>query len=41
MDRALMDRFITIEMDALDQDMEYKLLKMKYIQKLKKQTTKK
>jgi len=30
MDRALMDRFITIEMDALDQDMEYKLLKMKY-----------
>jgi len=30
MDRALMDRFITIEMDALDQDMEYRLLKMKY-----------
>jgi nitric oxide reductase NorQ protein len=30
MDRALMDRFITIEMDSLDQDMEYKLLKMKY-----------
>ena len=30
MDRALMDRFITIEMDALDQEMEYRLLKMKY-----------
>ena len=30
MDRALMDRFITIEMDSLDQAMEYKLLKMKY-----------
>ena len=30
MDRALMDRFITIEMDALDEQMEYKLLKMKY-----------
>ena len=30
MDRALMDRFITIEMDALDEVMEYKLLKMKY-----------
>lgn len=30
MDRALMDRFITIEMDSLDQDMEYRLLRMKY-----------
>jgi len=30
MDRALMDRFITIEMDPLDERMEYKLLKMKY-----------
>jgi len=30
MDRALQDRFITIEMDALDTDMEYALLKMKY-----------
>jgi len=30
MDRALMDRFITIEMDALDQEMECKLLSMKY-----------
>jgi nitric oxide reductase NorQ protein len=30
MDRALMDRFITIEMDPLDEQMEYKLLKMKY-----------
>jgi len=25
-----MDRFITIEMDALDEQMEYRLLKMKY-----------
>jgi len=30
MDRALADRFITIEMDQLDTDMEYRLLKMKY-----------
>lgn len=30
MDRALMDRFITIEMDSLDKDMEFALLKMKY-----------
>lgn len=30
MDRALMDRFITIEMDTLDKDMEFQLLKMKY-----------
>jgi len=30
MDRALMDRFITIEMDTLDKDMEFALLKMKY-----------
>jgi nitric oxide reductase NorQ protein len=30
MDRALMDRFITIEMDTLDKDMEFRLLKMKY-----------
>lgn len=30
MDRALQDRFITIEMDTLDKDMEYRLLKMKY-----------
>lgn len=30
MDRALMDRFITIEMETLDKDMEYRLLKMKY-----------
>lgn len=30
MDRALMDRFITIEMDQLDTDMEFALLKMKY-----------
>jgi nitric oxide reductase NorQ protein len=30
MDRALMDRFITIEMDALDQVQEFRLLKMKY-----------
>lgn len=30
MDRALMDRFITIEMDQLDSNMEYALLKMKY-----------
>jgi nitric oxide reductase NorQ protein len=30
MDRALMDRFITIEMDQLDTEMEYALLKMKY-----------
>jgi nitric oxide reductase NorQ protein len=30
MDRALMDRFITIEMDQLDTQMEFTLLKMKY-----------
>lgn len=30
MDRALMDRFITIEMDTLDKEMEFALLKMKY-----------
>lgn len=30
MDRALQDRFITIEMDQLDSDMEFALLKMKY-----------
>jgi len=30
MDRALQDRFITIEMDQLDTDMEFALLKMKY-----------
>lgn len=30
MDRALMDRFINIEMDALNTDLEYQLLKMKY-----------
>ena len=30
MDRALKDRFITIEMDTLDQEMECKLLSMKY-----------
>ena len=30
MDRALWDRFVTIEMDQLDEAMEYKLLKMKY-----------
>ena len=29
-DRALQDRFITIEMDPLNADMEYKLLNMKY-----------
>ena len=30
MDRALQDRFITIEMDQLDEQMEFALLKMKY-----------
>ena len=30
MDRALQDRFITIEMDQLDENMEFELLKMKY-----------
>jgi len=30
MDRALQDRFITIEMDQLDEEMEYRLLAMKY-----------
>lgn len=30
MDRALEDRFVTIEMDALDADLELQLLKMKY-----------
>lgn len=30
MDRALQDRFITIEMDTLDKEMEFKLLQMKY-----------
>lgn len=30
MDRALQDRFITIEMDQLDEEMEYRLLVMKY-----------
>jgi len=30
MDRALWDRFITIEMDQLDSDMEFQLLTMKY-----------
>lgn len=30
MDRALWDRFITIEMDQLDTDMEFQLLTMKY-----------
>lgn len=30
MDRALQDRFITIEMDQLDEITEFKLLKMKY-----------
>jgi nitric oxide reductase NorQ protein len=30
MDRALWDRFVTIEMDQLDEQMEFKLLKMKY-----------
>lgn len=30
MDRALADRFITIEMDQLDEQMEFTLLKMKY-----------
>lgn len=30
LDRALEDRFITIEMDALTADMEYELLKMKF-----------
>jgi hypothetical protein len=30
MDRALQDRFITIEMDQLDERMEFALLKMKY-----------
>jgi len=30
MDRALWDRFITIEMDQLDADMEFELLTMKY-----------
>ena len=30
LDRALFDRFITIEMDQLDTAMEFKLLKMKY-----------
>ena len=32
MDRALMDRFISIEMDQLDETMEFKLLMMKYPQ---------
>jgi hypothetical protein len=30
MDRALWDRFVTIEMDQLDEQMEFRLLKMKY-----------
>jgi len=30
MDRALEDRFVTIEMDALDSELELQLLKMKY-----------
>ena len=30
MDRAIMDRFVTIEMDLLDKESEYKLLKFKF-----------
>jgi hypothetical protein len=30
MDRALMDRFVQIEMDLLDKDSEYQLLKFKF-----------
>ena len=30
MDRAIMDRFVTIEMDLLDKDSEYELLKFKF-----------